>query len=111
MYSCPSPAKRRRLNSPADGASFCPGRLLVNNVPGAADSIVDPFSNGPGGVTQFERLALSDLVTARRESNLRNQYYIALAEAARKYAVAFREHADTMQMLIALKRDIGAPHI
>ena len=98
-------SKRRRLSPILDGLSLCATPTLGGDSRRIADDVA--ISTGEGIVpAMFEALSLQDLETARRESNLRGQYFLALSEAARKQAVAATEHAETLGALVLIKKDV-----
>ena len=98
-------SKRRRLSPILDGLSLCATPTLGGDSRRIADDVAT--STGEGIVpAMFEALSLQDLETARRESNLRGQYFLALSEAARKQAVAATEHAETLGALVLIKKDV-----
>ena len=98
-------SKRRRLSPILDGLSICATPSLGGDSRNISDDVA--ISTGAGIVpAMFEALSLEDLETARRESNLRGQYFLALCEAARKQAAAASEHAETLGALVLIKKGV-----
>lgn len=100
------PAKRRRLSPLSDGVSLCATPSVGDDSRRIAGDVA--INTGVGIVpAMFESLSLDDLEIARRESNLRSQYFLALSESARKQADAASEHTQTLNVLLALKKEFG----